>query len=135
MDLRALAPLVAVVAGPTPALASGLHRAAVEDGRRRLRPLAGDEAEDGAEVVDDGLEAAGLQPAAALLVVRRPGGEVLGQVAPRRAGADDPAQAVEDIAEVILALGGILGQQAEVGDDELPLGVGNIAGVGLVGFR
>jgi hypothetical protein len=38
-----------------------LHRAAVEDGGRRLGLLADGETEDGAEVVDDGLEAAGGQ--------------------------------------------------------------------------
>ena len=32
----------------------------------------------------------------------------------------------------LCALAGVLGQQAEVGHDELPLGVGDVAGVGLV---
>ncbi len=51
---------------------------AVEDGGRRLGLFAGGVAEDGAEVVDDGLEAAGGQPAAALLVDHRQGGKSLG---------------------------------------------------------
>ena len=89
-------------------------------------------AEHGAEVVDDGLEAAGGEPAAGLLVDRLPGGEVLGQVAPGGAAADEPAEGVEDVAEVVDALAGVLGEQAEVGDDELPFGVGDVAGVGLV---
>src|SRR5271166_1558989 len=59
VDLRALAPLISVVAGPTSALGCGLHRATVEDGGGRLGLLAGGEAEHGAEVVDHGLEAAG----------------------------------------------------------------------------
>src|SRR5262249_13703986 len=114
------------------ALGRGLDRAAVEDGGGGLRLLAGDEAEEGAEVVDDRLEAAGGQPAAGLLVDHRPGGGVLGQGAPRRARADDPPQAVEDIAEVVDPLSGILGQETEIGHDEFPLGVGDVAGVGLV---
>ena len=98
----------------------------------RLGLPAGGEAEDGAEVVDDRLEAAGGEPAAGLLVDHLPGGEVLGQVAPRGAGADEPAQGVEDVAEVVDPLAGVLGQEAEIGDDELPFGVGDVAGVGLV---
>ena len=101
-------------------------------GGRRLGIPALGEAEHGAEVVDDGLEAAGGEPAAGLLVDRRPGREVLGDVTPLGAGADDPAEGVEDVAEAVLALAGVLGEQAEVGQDELPLGVGDVAGVGLV---
>jgi hypothetical protein len=32
----------------------------------------------------------------------------------------------------VIALAGVLGEQAEVGKDELPLGIGNVARVGLV---
>ena len=90
------------------------------------------EAEHGAEVVDDGLEAAGGEPAPGLLIDHLPGRKVLGQVTPGRAGADDPTQGVEDVAEAVDALAGVLGQEAEIGDHELPLGVGDIAGVRLV---
>jgi hypothetical protein len=53
-------------------------------------------------------------------------------VTPLSPGADEPAGGVEDVAEVVLSLSGVLGEQAEVGQDELPLGVGDVAGVGLV---
>ena len=82
--------------------------------------------------MDDGLEAAGGEPAAGLLIDHLPGREVLGQVTPGGAAADDPTEGVEDVAEVVDALAGVLGQQAEIGPDELPLGVGDVAGVGLV---
>ena len=127
-----LLPLVPVVAGAAAALGGRLQRAAVEDRGRRLGLPPGGEAEDGPQVVDDGLEAAGGQPAAGLLVDRRPGREVGREVTPGGAGADEPAQGVEDVAEVMLTLAGVLGQQAEVGQDELPFGVGDVAGVGLV---
>ena len=91
------------------------------------------EAEHGAEVMDDGLEATGGEPSPSLLVDRRPGREVLGEITPGGAGADDPAKGVQDVAEVMLALGGVLGQEAEIGEYELPFGVGDVAGVGLVG--
>jgi hypothetical protein len=61
-----------------------------------------------------------------------PGREVLGQVAPWRPGPDKPTEGVEDVTEVVHPLAGVLGEQAEVGQDELPFGVGDVAGVGLV---
>ena len=100
-----------------------MQGAAVEDGGRGLHVAAGGEPQDGAEVVNDGLEAAGGQPAAGLLVDGLPRGEVLGQVAPRGAATDEPSRGVEDIAHVVDALAGVLGEQAEVGEDELPFGV------------
>jgi hypothetical protein len=71
--------------------------------------------------VDDGLEASGAQPAAALLIDRLPRREVLGQVAPLGAGANDPPQGVEDVAEVVDPLAGVLREGAEIRGDELPL--------------
>jgi hypothetical protein len=83
--------------------------------------------------VDDRLEAAGGRPAAGLLVDGLPGREVLGKIPPGRAAADDPSEGIEDVAEAVLTLAGVLGQEAEVGQDELPFGVGDVAGVRLVG--
>jgi hypothetical protein len=109
VDLRALAPFVPVVSGPPAALGGRLHRAAVEDGGLGLGVPAGGEAENGAEVVDDGLEAAGGQPAAGLLIDQLLGREVGWQVAPAGTGADDPTQAVEDVLEAVDSLTGLLG--------------------------
>jgi hypothetical protein len=82
--------------------------------------------------MNDGLEAAGGQPAAGLLVDHLPRREVLGHIPPRRASADDSQEGIEDVPEAVLALAGVLGQEAEIGDDESPFGVGDIAGIGLV---
>jgi hypothetical protein len=109
-----------------------LNRAAVKDRGRRLGVPADGEAEKGTEIMDDGLETADRGPASALLVNHLPGREVLGQVAPRRTGACDPVQAVEDIAEVRYPLAGVLGKQTKIGDQEGPFGIRNIAGVWLV---
>src|SRR5437763_1405532 len=81
---------------------------------------AGGEPADRPEVVDDGLEAAGGQPPAGLLVDRLPGGEIRRQIAPGGAAADQPPGGVEEVAQVVDALPGVLGQEAEVRDDELP---------------
>ena len=52
----------------------------------------------------DGLKAAGGHPAAHLLVHERPRRQIVGHQAPVRAGLDDVAHAVEDLAQVVLAL-------------------------------
>jgi hypothetical protein len=132
VHLRALHPLVAVVAGPAAALDGRPEHAAVEDRGGGLAAPALGQPEHGPEVVDDGLEAAGIEPAAGLLVDRLQGREVLGQEPPGGAGADDPPQGVEGVAEAMDVLAGVLGQEAEVGDDERPLGVRDIAGVELM---
>jgi hypothetical protein len=132
VHLRALPPLVAVVGGAAAALRGGLQGTAAEDDGGRLGVAPRGEPEDRPEVVDDGLEAAGGEPPAGLLVDRLPRGEVLGEVTPRGATTDRPPRGVEGVAEAVGAPAGVLGEQAEVGDDELPLGVGNVAGVGSV---
>jgi hypothetical protein len=109
-----------------------LQRAAVEDRGGGLGIPAGGESEDGTKVVEDGLEASGGQPAAGLLIDHLPGGKVPGQVSPGRAGADDAPKAVEDIAEVVDSLAGVLGEEAKIGGDEFPFGVADIAGVVLM---
>jgi hypothetical protein len=64
--------------------------------------------------MDDRLEAPGGEPAASLLRDHLPGEKVLGQVTPGGTTADDPSEAVEDVAEVVDALTGVLGEQPKV---------------------
>jgi hypothetical protein len=64
-----------------------------------------------------------------LLVDRLPWRQVVGHVSPRRAGAHDPPQPVQDLAQIVLALGGVLPNEREIWGDERPLLVRNIAGV------
>jgi hypothetical protein len=53
----------------------------------------------------------------------------VGHVSPRRAGAYDPPQPVEDLAQIVLALRGVLSDEREVRSDEVPLFVRNVTGV------
>ena len=46
---------------------------------------------------------------------------------------DYPAQAVEDLAQVVFALRGVFAHQRQVGLDEQPFFVGDITGVGSAG--
>ena len=45
----------------------------------------------------------------------------MGHVAPRGAGAYDPPQAIQYLAQIVLALGRVLPNEREVGGDKLPL--------------
>jgi hypothetical protein len=75
------------------------------------------------------LEDPGGQPPLRLLVDGLPGWEVVGQHPPGGAGPHDPPQGVEDLAQVVGALGRVSADQGEVGGDEGPLLVGNVAWV------
>ena len=81
--------------------------------------------------MNNSLEAAPLDPSLGLLVDRTPGWEVAGQVAPGSAGAHQPAQGVEDLAQGIVSLGSLLAHQAQIGGYEGPLVIGNVTGIGL----
>ena len=81
--------------------------------------------------MDDGRERPGAQPALGLLVDRLPRGEVVRQHPPFRPCAHDPAQGVEDLAQVVVAPGSVEAHQGQVREDELPLGIGDIGRIGL----
>ena len=58
------------------------------------------------------------------------GREVLGQVTPLAAGAQDIEHGIDDVAQVGLAWPAT-GIDGDKGLDQSPLGIGNIAGIGL----
>jgi hypothetical protein len=133
MHLAALAPFGSVPTGPLAAFGRALQGAAVEDHRAGLwgTPLA--EADQHPQVGDDRLEDPGLDPPPGLLVDGGPGRQIGGHEAPLEAGAGDVAQAVEEFAQGMGALRGILTHQGEVGSQEGPFliaDVGGIAGAG-----
>jgi hypothetical protein len=75
----------------------------------------------------------GGDPAPALLVDRLPGWKLPGQVAPGGAGMHDPAQGVEDLAQVVTPLRGIFGHQRQIRRHEGPFLVADIGRVRLAG--
>src|SRR5215212_5207154 len=129
MHLRALLALVSVVAATMAALGSGSQRARVQYGRRRLRSPILRKPQKHAQIVDHLLEDACLDPALRLLVDCLPRRQVVGHVSPRGAGAHDPPQPVEYLAQVVGALGSVLPDKREVRGDKRPLLVGNVAWV------
>src|SRR5262245_60087566 len=114
MYLGSLAALVAVISRPGTAFRRALHGPAVHDGRRRLRGPALTQSQDGPEVMDHGLEAAGVDPPKGLLVDRLPRREMVGHHAPRGAGPDHPPQGVEYIPQVVFPLRCLLIHEGEV---------------------
>src|SRR5215210_4824577 len=121
MHLGALLALVPVVTAPRAALGGGSQRARVQYRRLRLRSPALRKPQEYAQVVDHLLEDARFYPPLRLLVDRLPRRQVVGHVAPGRPGPHDPPQPVEDLAQVVLALRGVLPNEREVGSDKLPL--------------
>src|SRR5215212_10104300 len=130
MHLRSLLALVPpVVAAPMAALRGGSQRARVEYGRRRIGRAALRKPQEHAQIVDHLLEHSRPYPPLRLLVDRLPPQQVVGHVSPRAAGAHDPPQPVEDLAQIVLALGRVLPNEREIRSHERPLLIGNIAWV------
>src|ERR687889_1503493 len=121
MHLGALLVLVPVVTAPRAALGSGSQRARVQYCRRRLWSPALRKPQKYAQIVNHLLEDARFEPPLRLLVDRLPRRQVVGHVAPRRAGAYDPPQSVEDLAQIVLALRGVLSNECQVGGNKCPL--------------
>jgi hypothetical protein len=78
-----------------------------------------------------GLETAGFEPALGLLIYRVPGRQIVRHQAPESTAAHQPAQAIEDFAQVMVTLSGIQAQQGQDGGDEFPLFITDVAGVRL----
>ena len=78
------------------------------------------ESRKSAQIVDHFLEYSRLYPPLRLLVDGRPRRKVVGHVAPRRACSHYPPQSVEDLAQVVLALGCILSHESQVRSHEVP---------------
>ena len=135
VELAAPDLLVPIVPGPMPALRGAGQRPRVQHDRRRVGLAARCLAQQCAQVVNHVREAAGGGPSLRLLVDRRPGRKVTRQVAPRRAGSDDPAQGVVDLTHVMPALRGVRRNQRQLGGDERPRVVSHITGIGLAGHR
>lgn len=72
------------------------------------------------------LEAAGLQPKAALLVDHLPRWEVVGQQSSGRTRSDNSAQSVEDLLQAVLELRGGLSHEDKVPCGETPLFIADI---------
>ena len=79
--------------------------------------------------MDHLLEHSCLEPSLRLLVDGFPRRQVVRHVSPRRAGAYDPPQPVQDLAKIVLALGGVLSDECELRGHEHPLLVRNVTGV------
>jgi hypothetical protein len=79
--------------------------------------------------VDYLLEDASREPSPRLLVYSFPRRKIVWHIAPGRAGAHNPPQPVEDLAQVVVALWSIFSNERQVRGYEGPLFVGNVAWV------
>lgn len=78
-------------------------------------------------------EASSKNPALGLRGDRLPRRQLVGETAPRRHGADHPAEGVDDLARTVGELGRFGVHQSETGGDERPLLVGHIGRPRLAG--
>lgn len=131
VQLGAFLALGAIIAGPGATLGRGAQRAAVEHGGGGLLAASGGQAQHGAQIMGQFLEAAGVEPALRLLVDGRPGWQVVGHPAPGRPRLDDVAQAVEHLAQGVFALVRLFRQERQIGCDQRPFFVRDIGGVGF----
>jgi hypothetical protein len=131
VHLAATLALVAVIAGTWAALATRLQCAPIHHHSAGLALAPLGHANDGAQVRHHRLEAARVQPAPALLVDRLPRRQIVGQHTPGRSCAYQPAQGVEDFAQIVLALRCVLVHQGEVWRSEAPFFIADIRGIGL----
>ena len=104
--------LVGVVARSGSALWTGAQRPAVEDGGAGFRASFLCLTQQDAQVSGDRLEAAAC---AAPATAGRQRGEMDGQKPPASASTDQPAQCVEDLAQVVVALGSGSGHEGGEG--------------------
>jgi len=133
MKLRPSLPFVAVVPGPRAAFGGAAQSAAIQDHRRwgirpPLRP-----AQHCTQVVHHGVADTRRDPALGLLINGGPGRKVGWQQALRGPGTNDPAQRIEDLAQIVMPLGSIWGHQDQVRGDEGPFIISDIGGIGISG--
>ena len=135
MRFAPLAAFVPVVPRPGAALRRRLDGAAVEDDGPRVGHPPVRFPQQHAQIVRHRREDASRQPPPCLLVDRLPRWEVGGQQAPRGSSTHDPAQGVEDLAQVMAALGGIFAHQGQIGDHKGPFLITHIGRIRLAGDR
>ena len=80
--------------------------------------------------MDNGFKAAGVHPAAQLLVDQRPRRQIMRHQPPVRATLHDVAHAVEDLAQRVFPLPCVFRQQGQIGGDEGPFLIAHIRRVG-----
>ena len=81
--------------------------------------------------MDDGFETTGLDPTLGLLIDRAPGRQVVGHHSPETSRAHEPAKAIEQLAQGIVALGRFFSHECQVLNAESPLVVVNVTRITL----
>src|SRR4029079_9594741 len=114
--------LLGIVALAAPAGTSGGADHGAVDAPQLAIDQAGVDA-GGSQPGEDRLERAVVVPGVEEVPGGGPGAELLGEVAPGGAGAEDPEDAVEDLAPISRGAAGTSGRGDEV-PDELPLWIG-----------
>jgi hypothetical protein len=104
--------------------------AAIADRRRGFGRASLCQPQHSAQILPKGVKQhAGCEPALALLVHRRPRRQIMRHPPPRRLCADDPAQAIEDLAQAVLPRRRLFGHKGQIREDQGPFIITDITGV------
>ena len=133
VDFGALFPFGTIPPRASTAFRGALQGAAVQNHRTRLGGSSLADADQHPQIGNDRFEDAGRQPTTRLLVDRLPGWQIVGHIAPLESGAGNEAQSIEELAQGMNALRGILAHEGEVGGQKSPFLIGNIGVVGGTG--
>lgn len=131
MNLAATLAFVAVMARTRATLAAGLQCSPIHHHGAGLALASLCNTDDGAQVRRHCLEAAGIEPAPALLVDRLSRRQVIGQQPPWCTCPNQPAQSIEDFAQIMLKLWGVQVHQGEVRRREAPFFIADVGWVRL----
>ena len=131
MHFGAFALLVTIITGAGAALRRRLHRPSIKDRRTWLRVAPVDLAQQHAQVMHNLFEHPSRHPALRLLVHRVPRRQVIRHHPPCRTRPHNVAQAVEDLAQRVVALRSILLHQRQVRRRKRPFIVTYVARIGF----
>lgn len=107
VDLTATFFLMTIVACSAAALRGELKRSAIKNHRTRIFLLSLSQAQELPEVLDDGVEDTGIEPAPSLVVDGVPRGQVVRDHTPARSCFGHPSEAIEDLLQRMFPLGSV----------------------------
>jgi len=135
VDRATLTALGPIPTRPGAAFGRALEGAAIQNHRRGLGGSAVAEPDQFAQVGDDRAEDVRHEPAPGLLVDRLPGRQIVRHVPPLEPSPGTEAQPVEEFAQRVLALRGVLAHERQVRGEEGPFVIGDVGRIGGAGGR
>lgn len=129
MHLGSLAFLGAIISGAPTTLRRGLQRATVQDHRAGCVVAIVGQTEQQTQIFSHRFKTTRAHPAAGLLIHGVPRRQIVRHQPPRTARARQPAQAIEEFAQRVLALWRVFLHQRQAGNADEPFFLTHVAGI------